>query len=332
MERLEPLISVIIPVYNCAKYIARCIDSLLEQTYENIEIIIVDDGSTDNSASICHEYNEKKLTYFYQKNAGPSAARNKGLEMMNGEYVTFVDADDYVAPGYIRSLYELICKYNVKIAVCSYIKKNNLQKDFDIRKKPLDERELLSEEALKSLFYKKEISTNTFNKLYHISIVQKQKYLIHLHLGEDLQFIYEALKKVNKIAYSNKELYYYCQNEKSITHNFKIDMAEAHWEQLKILESENEGKIKEAVISRMFIVAYDFQSMMPNEDINTALSDELINFISANKIKVLFNKENKFITRMLAMGSLISIRMMLWVCKKLKSFMNSGRIVLRKAI
>lgn len=119
---MMPLISVIIPVYNVEKYLCKCIDSTLAQTYTNIEIMLIDDGSTDNSGKICDEYvlKDARIKVIHQPNAGVSAARNAGLDLAKGEYVCFVDADDTVKEEYIYSLFSPIGNKRCDIAMCGY--------------------------------------------------------------------------------------------------------------------------------------------------------------------------------------------------------------------
>lgn len=311
----NPLVSVIIPVYNCEKYIERCVNSLLEQTYKNIEIIVVDDGSTDHSGAICQKYSNNNFIYVRQDNQGPSAARNRGLSLMSGEFVTFVDADDYVAPNYIQELLDLIWKYDVPIATCSYMKKRNSEAKGEGDKKnvKLVEMTLSSEDALKSLFYKREINTYSTTKLYRVSVLHHQKFSGNLRLGEDLQFIYDALKKVERIAYCNQELYYYCLNELGITHSFNCDVAQLHWQQLMAMAIDSDEQLQDAILSRMFIVAYDFLCKMPKEKTSEEFGRELLRFIDDNKIKVLLNKKNKWIVRCMALFSLFLGKGSVWV-------------------
>ena len=108
-----PLVSIIVPVYQVEAYISECVESLLAQTYTNLEILLVDDGSTDSSGEICDEYAVKddRVRVVHQRNQGPSVARNSGLDHMKGEYVAFVDSDDVVLPDFIESLYELLEKH-----------------------------------------------------------------------------------------------------------------------------------------------------------------------------------------------------------------------------
>ncbi|MCX7846273.1 MAG: glycosyltransferase family 2 protein [Dictyoglomaceae bacterium] len=110
----KKLVSVIIPTYNCEKYIKNCIDSVLAQTYKNIEIIIIDDGSTDNTEKIIENYFKRKVIYLKQENKGPSISRNRGIRFSKGDYITFIDADDYLLPEFIEIGIKEIQKYNNK--------------------------------------------------------------------------------------------------------------------------------------------------------------------------------------------------------------------------
>lgn len=119
-----PLVSIIVPVYQVKEYISECVESLLAQTYTNLEILLVDDGSTDGSGEICDEYAAKnsRVRVVHQGNQGLSAARNTGIEIAKGEYLAFVDSDDVVMPAFIETLYELLGKYQADIAACAFIK------------------------------------------------------------------------------------------------------------------------------------------------------------------------------------------------------------------
>lgn len=118
MKEELPLISVIVPVYNVESYIHRCIDSILNQTYVNLEIILVDDGSPDNCGQICDEYAQKdnRIIVIHQSNGGLSVARNAGLNKCTGKYIGFVDSDDCIHPEMYERLYKDICKYQVRLA------------------------------------------------------------------------------------------------------------------------------------------------------------------------------------------------------------------------
>lgn len=122
MAESNPLISVIIPVYNVAKYVRRCIESVERQTYQSLEVILVDDGSTDDSGKICDELEDEfdNITVFHTANSGLSAARNFGMNHISGDYVVFVDSDDAIGMWHIAHLYETLKNYNTHIAVTGY--------------------------------------------------------------------------------------------------------------------------------------------------------------------------------------------------------------------
>lgn len=122
MKRLNDLISVIIPVFNAEKWLNRCVDSVVNQTYQNIEIILVDDGSTDGSAKICDDYaiEDPRIIVIHQQNGGVSRARNTGLQNCTGKYISFIDSDDYVSSSYISYMYEKICEYSSPVCTVEY--------------------------------------------------------------------------------------------------------------------------------------------------------------------------------------------------------------------
>ena len=117
---MNETISIIIPVYNVEKYLNKCLNSVIEQTYKNIEVILIDDGSTDNSGKICDEYakNDIRIKIIHQQNGGVSTARNNGLEHATGKYITFVDSDDYIEKEMIETMAKKIMKKNADIVIC----------------------------------------------------------------------------------------------------------------------------------------------------------------------------------------------------------------------
>ena len=128
MKEKKDLISVVIPVYNTEKYLKECIDSVINQSYNNLEIILVDDGSTDNSLEICNKYADmdKRIKVIHKNNGGLSDARNVGIENANGKYITFVDSDDFIENDMYELLYNDVCENNAEIAGCDYYLFNSL--------------------------------------------------------------------------------------------------------------------------------------------------------------------------------------------------------------
>ena len=122
MSQLDMLVSIIVPAYNAQLHLAECLDSLLKQTYSNLQIIVVDDGSTDNTAVICDEYRKKdeRIVVIHKSNGGLSDARNAGIEIAKGKYITLIDSDDYVEKDYVQFLYQLIKENNAEMSICSH--------------------------------------------------------------------------------------------------------------------------------------------------------------------------------------------------------------------
>lgn len=210
------LISVIIPVYQVFPYLLKCVNSVIEQTYKNLEIILVDDGSTDGSNIICDQFVEfdRRIKVIHQKNDGLSAARNAGLDVLKGEYIAFIDGDDWVDENYIKFLYES-CKSNgVDIAQCSYFEVIDEENISDTENNTLV---LYSvEEFLISEFSVLSWRNNlTWNKLYKSKLFENIRFpkgKIH----EDEFTTYRVVCRANKIAVNSKKLYYYRQRPDSI--------------------------------------------------------------------------------------------------------------------
>lgn len=219
------LVSVIIPVYNCENYISECLDSILSQTYSNVEVIIVDDGSTDNTKNIIFESYISKIKYFYQNNSGAPAARNKGLKKANGEYIIFFDADDRMDSKMIEFMV-YSCEVDSSQLVISnfalidergdYIKKNTYE--ITKRKKyKIDE------------FKKRVHNISPFpdNKLYMKKIIDKYQILFDdVRIGQDLNFFLKYISNVKIISVITERLCDYRILPMSITRNYDERIAD----------------------------------------------------------------------------------------------------------
>lgn len=210
------LISVIIPVYNVEQYLNRCMDSIINQTYRNLEIILIDDGSTDNSGKICDEYKLKdnRIKVIHKENGGVSSARNVGLDIAKGNYIGFVDSDDYIENDMYEILYELLVRNKTDISCCNkFVFNKNKNKFITSESFPTKDGILSFDDILndpKHDFY-------IWNKLFNKNLIEHIRFNEQLTLGEDLIFTYEVLKKMNKIVFYKKPKYYYCDNSNSIT-------------------------------------------------------------------------------------------------------------------
>lgn len=205
-----PKVSVIVPVYNVEKYLRQCIECLLNQTLKEIEIILVNDGSTDNSLLICQEYaaKDKRVKLVSKENGGQSSARNYGLEFVNSEYVGFVDSDDWVSPNFYETLYEAITKNRCDIAATSAIRKYNYRQTY---------RYHYSEEFVANTLEEKIKTANIpkccyiWNKLYKTELVKENLFKEQVFY-EDVLWLPNIIKRADKVVFTPGGMYYYRAN------------------------------------------------------------------------------------------------------------------------
>lgn len=204
------LISVLVPVYNVEKYLIECLDSIRNQTYKNLEVLIVDDGSTDSTGRICDEYAEQddRIRVIHKRNEGQAIARNMLIEEAKGEYFVFVDSDDIVAPVYVENLYRIIKKYQCKISV-SVLETFKDGTHPVVSQNPYEECLLTPLEAVEWMNYQEKFDTWPVCKLYHRSIFDTGLRYPQGMIFEDLALTYQLLLKSDMVAYCNQIDYYY---------------------------------------------------------------------------------------------------------------------------
>lgn len=213
---MKPLISIIIPIYNAENYIRKCIDSLINQTYKNIEIILINDGSTDTSASICDLYKkqDKRVFVFHKKNQGVSSTRNEGLKLAKGDFISFIDSDDWLELDAYQILVDIIKKYKVDAVIFEY---SIDYLDGKIILKPHKKYNgiLNSEKAVELTVTS--INRSAWSKIYSKNIVQGIKFDRDIHFGEDILFACSVLKNAKSVYYLSKPIYHYIQSEIGVT-------------------------------------------------------------------------------------------------------------------
>lgn len=211
------LISIIVPVYKVEPYLRECIDSILAQTYRDFELILVDDGSPDRCGAICDEYaaQDSRIRVVHQENGGLSAARNTGLEIAAGDYITFVDSDDVVHPEYLSFLFEILCKTGADISICRFLRYSGetpAAEPCEIAISAV----MTGRESCYALYGDEAVVyTTAWGKLYRRKLFEGVRYPVG-RIHEDEATTYKLLYQANKVAVLENELYLYRQNLDSI--------------------------------------------------------------------------------------------------------------------
>ncbi len=219
----SPLISIIIPVYQVEKYLDKCVASIINQTYTNLEIILVDDGSPDNCPTICDAWKERdsRIKVIHQENGGLSHARNEGLKIATGEFIGFVDSDDWIESNMYELLLSVLLKTDADIAVCNCYGNAKSSKNLQVNKQLLEQKQYSSEEILE-IHLKREglIHNYVWNKLFRKSIISNITFS-EGKLYEDILWTTRVIGNSKRIVYINDYLYHYIYRSESLSHNIK---------------------------------------------------------------------------------------------------------------
>ncbi|MBA6153570.1 glycosyltransferase family 2 protein [Gelidibacter maritimus] len=209
---MEPLISIIIPIYNVEKYLNECIDSVINQTYKNLEIILINDGSPDKCGPICDQYKLKddRIIVIHQKNKGLSGARNSGLEVASGDYIGFVDSDDWIGEKMYEVMLNLLLKYDLDIIECEA---NQTNHEIDYKTGSYDVAIENSFKALHRII--KNSSFPVWRRLYKKEIIKDSRFVLN-KTSEDVYFMIDNIPKTNKMGYYGFPFYNYRANPTSI--------------------------------------------------------------------------------------------------------------------
>lgn len=317
MEYLSPLVSIIVPVYNVEKYVGRCLQSLINQTYTHIEIIVINDGSTDNSLSVCDSYAAKdnRIKLITQENRGLSGARNTGLRHYTGEYVTFVDSDDWLHPQMIELLYDAIVRYECEMSLCESLR---VSSDNISEKKHV---------VNKCLFYNAELMMNYFldtsytacwSRLFKRELVADLWFPEGLNC-EDFLYMYEAIRKIKKgVAVVEIPLYYYFDRPDSIVNNsFSIKKFDEFYSAKKLFElvCEHTPQYKSQSLPRL---AGAILSLVIRSRIHGGFEKqeyEMVSFLRNNAPLFLFNKYILWKMRVLLFFLILPKKLSVLCCK-----------------
>lgn len=317
---MDDLISVIVPVYNVEKYLVQCIDSILNQTYKNLEIILVDDESTDHSGKICDQFssNENRIKVIHKKNMGLGLARNTGLENANGKYVVFVDSDDYLSNSNIKNLVAGIKKNNSDICIggVTFVDNIGTNKSEEI----YGERLYQNGDILNSLFIRMLgnlpnttdiMKQSVWNNIYSMDIIRKNKLEFvseRKYISEDIIWNFEFLKSTSNAQLINERGYFYRQNNLSLSRHYnpkRFELIKIFYstliEKVRFLDNFDEAKLR---IQKQFLInlrtCFSQEKNLPYDriitDVKYMVRDQtVINVVNQYPVKELGFRQRIFV-------------------------------------
>lgn len=289
-----PLISVILPVYNVQLYICKCLDSVINQTYKFLEIILVDDGSTDSSGEICDAYGKRdcRIKVFHKQNGGLSDARNYGISKAKGEFFTFVDSDDYIDEDYVEYLYNLIKDTDYKMSICSlhvcYTNSGKIR-DMGNGKQGV----LTGKKCIEMMCYHKDVDTAAYAKLCHKSLFREVRFPKG-KLFEDIGTLYLLFDRCDYVAYGFEPKYYYMiRNNSIVTSAFcrqKLDLIEMTDAMGDYIDSKYPD-LKPATLRRRAYARFSTLNQMIDVENVQEIRDEIISSLNEMRTTVLKNPQ-----------------------------------------
>lgn len=238
----RPYLSIVVPVYNVEQYLSKCIDSILQQTFGDFELILINDGSTDKSGVLCDEYakKDKRIRTIHQDNAGLSAARNTGIDVAAGEYITFVDSDDWIEPETYAETVEFLQSNQLEVVCFDFYTERNGKKTF---RAMYDRNIIFTGNVALNEILKEKIDNSSVDKLYLRSLFDNLRYPVG-RVFEDVALTYKVLAKAQKIGYLHKPFYHYVKRKNSIigtsfSAQKRWDRFLAHQERVRFAEMMN---------------------------------------------------------------------------------------------
>ena len=307
----EPLVTLIIPAYNTEKYIGKCIESILEQSYQELEIIILDDGSQDETNKICQKYAkmDSRIILISKKNTGVSDTRNVGIHNANGKYIIFVDSDDYVTPNYVEVLVREVENENVQMACAEYFYVKEEKESVHESKLLKDEKKIISgSDAINMLHEKNGFQGYLWNKIFFKNIIINENILFDskIKIWEDMLFCLKYLTKKEKVVYINKPVYYYVQRENSAINddnvwneNTQSIALEAMWKIVVSMKGKFHNYIRDYYANDLAgsLGKPRYQDEKIIEDILKKIDELEADLSLKHKIKIQLFKSNKLLSK-----------------------------------
>lgn len=313
-----PLITVIVPCYNVEQYLPKCVDSILRQTYRNLEVILVDDGSPDRCGEICDAYAKKdsRVVVIHKANGGLSDARNVAIDQSRGEWVTFIDSDDFVCEEYVEMLYKLATELDCDCSVCPL-------RPFKEGEEPIvdhafiHQEKMLPQKAVEQMFYQEKFDNNAASKLFHKRLFDSGIRFPKGVYFEDLAITYQLLLKSKGVGYTDAKLYHYFLRGDSIEGKYTPKKVE---DGLSVLKSMDDNislfqGIEKAYQSRKFSFLLHLLLMMPKRAMHY---EEMVGEVKKLRKSVLFDHHGRKKARVAALLSYFGMDVM----KSVFSFVN----------
>lgn len=296
------MISVIVPVYKVEKYLGKCVQSILAQTYKDFELILVDDGSPDNCPNLCDEYakKDKRVRVIHKENGGLSDARNAGTAIAEGDYVTYIDSDDYVSEDYLETLFSLIDKYKADIAItgiCVFLDGRK-----PVINKRIKEYCYTGVQALESMLYQNTLDTSACAILLPIDVARRYPFPVGKY-HEDEYTTYKYYFGVERVVVSTCPQYFYLQRAGSIMHTFgqaSLDELDAADNLVAFCEEKYPKLVKAAESKKFSDYCQVLLSVDNLKELNSNSYYRIINYVNSKRYQIIKDKNTRLKNKMAA--------------------------------
>lgn len=290
---IKEKISIIVPVYNVEAYLERCVESILKQTYTNLEILLVNDGSTDKSGELCDKLalRDHRIRVIHKENGGLSDARNRGIDEASSNLIGFIDSDDYIDEDMYETLYRQMVASKADLSMCGHYDVYHQIPEKQVAE--IKTWELMPEEAIKMVMEAKILSVTAVNKLYKKALFEQLRFRIG-KIAEDAFIMVDLIHQCSKIVATNEKKYYYVHRENSITtQKFSLkflNVIEAYEQNAKMI-SENYPDLYDVAIMRLnWAYFYVLDRLLVDNDFkDKVLEDRLISYLKKNKKSILMD-------------------------------------------
>lgn len=290
---MKEKISIIVPVYNVEAYLEKCVESILKQTYTNLEILLVNDGSTDKSGELCDKLalRDHRIRVIHKENGGLSDARNRGIDEASSNLIGFIDSDDYIDEDMYETLYRQMVASKADLSMCGHYDVYHQIPEKQVAE--IKTWELMPEEAIKMVMEAKILSVTAVNKLYKKALFEQLRFRIG-KIAEDAFIMVDLIHQCSKIVATNEKKYYYVHRENSITtQKFSLkflNVIEAYEQNAKII-SENYPDLYDVAIMRLnWAYFYVLDRLLVDNDFkDKVLEDRLISYLKKNKKSILMD-------------------------------------------